>query len=57
MKAGSPNNIIHEDIRIFSNHVTKKMADREPPPMDDENSREDDDLFADANEVEMTVKS
>ena len=34
-------------------HVIKKMADREPPPMDDENSRDEDDLFADADDVNI----
>ena len=33
------------------------MADREPPPMDDENSKDEDDLFADVDDVNYTYMS
>ena len=33
------------------------MADREPPPMDDENSKNEDDLFADVDDVNYTYMS
>ena len=38
-------------------HVIKKMADREPPPIDDENSKDEDDLFADADDVNIQLIS
>ena len=34
-------------------HVIEKMADLEPPPMDDENSKDEDDLFGDTDDVNL----